>query len=284
MNSKPLISVIMPVYNCERTIAVAIDSIVNQTYKNLEIIVVNDASTDNTKNVVEAMAQKDGRITLVDAEDDPDRFDMKLNRNVNAGWSARNTGFRHARGELITLQDADDASLLNRIEAQYDLFVKYNAIHATIDWVQFDEKYLGRQLDPSSYLNNMQLLKPQELYAMSQRSKGLIAKISPSLNRAIPFHMKRKRVINKLFFGSLENYPGQGNCPLFKRELIEKVQFRKLADRVWPSFMGRGADKDFNFQVAETFQNSCVFFIPLYMWRVKDQNPRYPGSIDRFIR
>ncbi len=54
---------------------------------------------------------------------------------------------------------------------------------------------------------------------------------------------------------------------MFKREVMEKVQFRKLKDRVWPSFMGRGADRDFNFQVAETFKNSYYFPIALYLWR-----------------
>lgn len=277
--NRPLISVIIPAYNSADTIVVAVDSIANQTYRNLEIIVVDDASTDNTKKIVEELARADSRIKLVVAENDPDRFDPKLNRNVNAGWSARNTGLRHARGELLTFQDADDASLPNRIAVQYELLEKYNAAHLCIDWVKFDEKYLGKEFDVSVYLDNPRMLNPDELYAMSQRSKGFIAKISPALNRAIPFHLKRKRIINKLFFGSLENYPGQGNCPLFTREVIEKVQFRKLKDRVWPSFMGRGADKDFNFQVAETFKNSYVFFIPLYMWRVKDQNPRYPEGL-----
>ncbi len=117
--SKPLISVIIPVYNCEKTVAIAINSIANQTYKNLEIIVIDDASADNTKNIVKAIASKDNRIKLVEGEDDPYRFDTKLNRNVNAGFSARNAGFREAQGELITFQDADDASFLNRIEVQY---------------------------------------------------------------------------------------------------------------------------------------------------------------------
>lgn len=281
--ANPLISVIIPVYNCEDTIAVAIDSIVKQTYENLEIIVVNDASTDKTKSIVAAMAHQDSRIKLVEVEDDPNRFDAKLGRNINAGYSARNKGLGHAHGELITFQDADDASLLNRIEVQYDLLTKYKATHVAVDWVQFTERYLNKKLDASSFLQNPKMLGPKEIYSRSQRSKGLVAKISPVLNRAIPFHLKRKRIINKLFFGSLENYPIQGNCPLFRREVIQKVTLRKLADRIWPSFMGRGADKDFNFQIAETFQNSYAFFIPLYMWRVKDQNPAYAHGIDRFI-
>ncbi|GEM_PF-642429 len=279
MSTHPLISVIMPVYNCEKTVAIAIGSILNQTYRNTELIVVNDSSTDQTRNIIEELAKNDDRIRLFDNESDPNRFDVKLNRNVNAGYSARNLGFKHAKGELITFQDADDASLLNRLEIQYDLLIKSNSIHVTLDWFKFDETKLGRKLNTAKYSDRIESLGPDELYTMSQRSKGLVAKISKQINRAVPFHWKRMRVINKLFFGSLENYPGAGNSPLFKREVIEKVQFRKLEDRIWPSFMGRGADKDFNFQVAETFRNSHFFAIPLYMWRVPKQNDKYVDTV-----
>lgn len=284
MKNEPLISVIIPVYNCEKTIETAIDSIVNQTYKNIEIIVVDDNSTDNTYKLVEKLTNE--KIKLIKSPVDLYRFDKKLNRNINAGYLARNTGFKYARGEYITFQDADDASLLNRIEVQYELLIKHEATHITTDWIQFDEKYIGKKLDVSSYIKNnkMKMLEPKEIYKMSQRSKGFIAKISYTLNKLIPFHLKRKRIINKIFFGSLENYPGITGIPLFRRDVIDKVLFRKLTCRVWPSFMGRGADKDFNFQVAETFKNSYVFFIPLYMWRVKNQNQKYKNyNIDKFI-
>lgn len=278
MTNQPLISVVIPAYNCERTIKIAINSILNQTYKNLEIIVVDDNSTDNTYKVVEKST--DGRIKLLKSPIDSYRFDKKLNRNINAGYLARNTGFKYAQGEFITFQDADDASLLNRIEVQYKLLKRYNSTHVTLDWIQFDEKYINKKLDPLLYT---EMLNSKELYKMSQRSKGLIAKISKTLNKIIPFHFKRKRGVNKLFFGSLENYPGIGNSPLFRQEVIKKVQFRKLKGRIWPSFMGRGADKDFNFQVAETFRNSHVFFIPLYMWRVRSQNQRYAKNFNKSI-
>ena len=64
--NKPLISIIIPVYNCEKTIETAIDSIINQTYKNLEIIVVDDNSTDNTYEIVTGL--KDERIKLIEKE------------------------------------------------------------------------------------------------------------------------------------------------------------------------------------------------------------------------
>ena len=281
---QPLISVIIPAYNCEKTIGLALQSILDQTYKNIEIIVVDDKSTDTTKEVVSKIISKHPHIKLLDGQNDPYRFDAKLNRNVNAGWSARNTGLAHAKGDYITFQDADDVSLLNRIEIQYDLLEKHNSTHICIDWVKFDDIYIGKKLDTKKYpFDICPHIGPKELFAMSQRAKGLVAHISTKLNSLIPFHIKRKRVINKFFFGSLENYPGPGNSPLFKREVIDKVQFRPLAERVWPSFMGRGADRDFNFQVAETFKNSHMFFIPLYAWRVPQQNPRYPEGAETYI-
>ena len=280
---KPLISVVIPVHNCENTIGDAVASILNQTYPNLEVIIANDNSTDGTKDILERLAESNHKLKIVDVPDDPGRFDPKTKRNINAGYSARNEAFKYTRGEYITFQDADDTSFLNRIEVQYDLLTKYGSTHLTIDWVRFDEKYIGKKLNVSTFPNDFKMLSPKELYKMSQRSKGLVAKISTVVNEAVPFSLKRKKIINKLFFGSLENYPGQGNSPLFKREVADKISFRKLSERIWPSFMGRGADKDFNFQVAETFKNSHVLFIPLYMWRVKDQNERYPDGIGEFL-
>lgn len=280
---KPLISVVMPAYNCEKTIETAIRSMLDQTYPNIEVVVVDDASTDGTRAVVQKIAAAEPRVRLFQGDEDPHRFDAKLGRNVNAGWSARNTGLRHAKGDIITFQDADDASLLNRIEVQHDLLVKYGSTHLCIDWVKFEDRYVGKRLDAGRYLAKPEIVGPEDLYRMSQRSKGLIAKISPALNAAIPFHIKRLRGINKLFFGTLENYPGPGNSPMFKREILDKVKFRPLEERIWPSFMGRGADKDFNFQVAETFKNSHVVFAPLYLWRVPGQNPRYESGIDEVI-
>jgi glycosyltransferase involved in cell wall biosynthesis len=284
--NQPLISVIIPAFNVEETIAIAISSIQNQTYKNLEIIVVDDASTDNTKKVVQELIKNDSRIILIDSENDPYKFDPKLNRNINAGWSARNTGFKIAHGEYITFQDADDASIKNRIEIQYNLLKKYNAIHVTLDWFKFDQKYLDRQIDYDKFENEfLKVFKnPNDLFRMARKTIGLIPWIGGALNSLIPFHFKRLKIINKLFWGSLASYPGTGNSPLFTKEVIKKVQFRPLKYRVWPSFMGRGADRDFNFNVAYTFKNSYVFFIPAYMWRMSKENERYSGNIEKYLK
>ena len=272
--NKPLISVIIPAHNSESTIGVAIDSMLTQTYPNLEIIVVDDNSTDNTEKVVREYETQNKKIQYYKLPyDDPNRVN-KRGRNVNAGYLARNYGFEKAHGEWITFQDADDASLVNRIEAQYNLAIEYGASHVCIQWQQFKEELLGKRLDIGKIFQeegNM-VITNKEIIALAKKTKGVIIPFLGKLNSLIPFEWKRMRVINKFFFRSLDSYPGSGNSPLFKKEIVEKVRFRPVNERVWPSFTGRGADRDFNFQVAETFGNNISFKLPLYLWRVGQEN------------
>ena len=123
----PLISVIIPTHNSTKTIAEAVNSIINQTYKNIEIIIVDDNSSDNTKGIISKIQKEnpDKKIFYHSLPfDDPNRF-SKTGRNINAGYSARNYGLEKAKGDWITFQDADDVSFLNRIEWQYKFAQKY---------------------------------------------------------------------------------------------------------------------------------------------------------------
>ena len=261
---KPLISVIIPTHNNADTIGVALRSILDQTITDIEVLLVDDSSTDDTLAVAQRETKGDTRVKFLTAPDDPHRYDIKLKRNVNAGWSARNAGLSVAQGAYITFQDGDDASLLNRLEIQLALLQKCNAAHITTNYKTLDFSLLGTTYDEPFV--TQATMGPKEIINLARKTKGFIPTLYPKLNCIIPFHYKRLRFIHKLFFGSLDPYPGAGNSPFFKKEVAEKVQFRPLPQRIWPSFMGRGADRDFNFQVAETFGNSYFFDIPLYLW------------------
>ncbi len=89
------VSIIVPVYNVEKYLRQCLDSIVNQSLKEIEIICVNDGSTDNSQQILEGYAQKDKRIKIIN----------KKNLGV---WSARNTGMEYATGEYIGFVDSDD--------------------------------------------------------------------------------------------------------------------------------------------------------------------------------
>lgn len=91
-----LISIVMPVYNSSQFLENSIESVLNQTYKNIELIVVDDKSTDNSLEIIENFAKKDKRIKV-------------LKHNNNCGLAAtRNTGIENASGKYITFIDSDD--------------------------------------------------------------------------------------------------------------------------------------------------------------------------------
>ncbi|TSD03475.1 MAG: family 2 glycosyl transferase [Parcubacteria group bacterium Athens0714_16] len=260
--NKPLISVIIPTHNNSSTLREAINSIINQTYKNLEIIIINDNSSDNTFDIAREFEKKDSRIKIYYLPfDDPNRVNKK-GRNINAGYMARNYGFEKCNGEWITFQDGDDISLPNRIEIQYKLTQKYDSNHVCINWKKEYREENKIDLDDKT-----KLINNASLYNLSQKTKGLMYKLFGKLNSHISFHIKTMRILNKLFFGSLEPYPLCGSVPMVKKEITDKIKFRQLNDRVWPSFTGRGADRDFNFAIAEKYKKSICFDTHLYIWR-----------------
>lgn len=102
----PVISVIMPVYNSSRFLRTAIDSILNQTFRDFEFLIFNDGSTDNSKAII--LSYQDKRIKFYDDD-------------VNLGYTTRlNCGLNIAQGQYVARMDSDDISLPARFEQQYN--------------------------------------------------------------------------------------------------------------------------------------------------------------------
>ncbi|MDM0492054.1 glycosyltransferase family 2 protein [Clostridium perfringens] len=98
------VSFLMTVYNAEESISEVIDNILNQTYCNFELIIVNDGSTDNSFNIINSYAKKDKRIVFI-------------NRNKNKGRVySLNEGLNKCTTEYIFINDSDDVSTINRVE------------------------------------------------------------------------------------------------------------------------------------------------------------------------
>ena len=111
-----LITIIINVYNGENFIKKCLESVINQTYKNLEILIINDGSTDNTLRICESY--EDERIRIINQE--------------NMGLSlARNVGIDEAKGEYLYFIDCDDFVEYDVIEYLYNLCKKYNTLMAT---------------------------------------------------------------------------------------------------------------------------------------------------------
>lgn len=106
--NKPLVSVLMTAYNAEKFVGLAIESILKQTYKNFEFIIIEDCSKDNTWEIILKYAKKDERINAI-----------KNEKNLNAGGSS-NKGLSICNGKYIVRMDADDWSFPDRLRKQVE--------------------------------------------------------------------------------------------------------------------------------------------------------------------
>lgn len=121
------VSVIVPVYNAAKYLPQCLDSICNQTLQNIEIICVDDGSTDNSLEILERYAEKDSR------------FQLLQQKNAGAGV-ARNTGLNFAQGEYLSFLDADDFFELNMLEKAYLQCEKDGADFCVFRADQYDQE------------------------------------------------------------------------------------------------------------------------------------------------
>lgn len=124
MDNKSLISVIVPIYNVEKYLLRCVDSIVNQTYKNLEIILVDDGSPDNCPKICDEFAYKDSRIKVI--------------HKKNGGLSdARNAGMNIASGECIVFVDSDDYIDCDMVSKMYNVMMQdgSDVVSCGVKWV-----------------------------------------------------------------------------------------------------------------------------------------------------
>ena len=115
----PFFSVVIPTYNREAVIGQAIQSVIDQTYVNFEVLIVDDGSKDNTKKVVEKMSESDSRIKYI-YQDNAERS------------AARNTGIARAKGRYICFLDSDDLFLSNHLQCFFDFLERSNFPNALV--------------------------------------------------------------------------------------------------------------------------------------------------------
>lgn len=119
-----LVSVIIPTYNREKVIKRSIDSVLNQTINNLEVIIVDDRSTDNTKEIIEEYQKKDNRLKYI------------VNENSKGPAGARNMGLKVACGKYIAFLDSDDEWEKFHIEESLNLIKKTNSTASFAYWFE----------------------------------------------------------------------------------------------------------------------------------------------------
>lgn len=139
--NEPLVSVVMPIYNAQRYLTQAIDSILSQTLKNFELILVNDASTDKTLYIINKFKSKDNRIRLIN-----NKKNLQMAESLNLAIDL-------AKSDLIARMDQDDISLPNRLEVQHAFMQSHpNVAIVGNDIIIIDEhdKVTGKRTYPIS--------------------------------------------------------------------------------------------------------------------------------------
>lgn len=154
------VSIVIPVYNLETFIEKCLDSLINQTYKDLEIIIIDDGSTDNTISIINKYVEKDNRFFL-----------YKINHHGAA--SARKIGIRHASGPYITFVDGDDFLEIDAIEILMNelikndcdiVIAKHNKIFLNNSPYKMQSDYPFQVIDQLSFSNFINLKKDYTLW------------------------------------------------------------------------------------------------------------------------
>lgn len=149
-----LISVIVPVYNVEKYVEICIKSIINQSYRNLEIILIDDGSTDNSGKICDKLSKKDDRVIVKHQQ----------NQGVS---SARNLGLKLAHGDYISMVDADDILEENMYQEMMNNMIKYDSDVCICNFWYLNNESLKKNeinlsktlMDNKDFLKNMCLLK-----------------------------------------------------------------------------------------------------------------------------
>lgn len=142
----PKISVIMPIYNCDKYLAAAVESILLQTFTDFELILVNDASTDDTLKIAQEYAKRDSRIKIINNK-----------KNLNIAGSL-NKGIEAAKAKIIARMDGDDISLPTRFQKQYELLtIREDVAVVGCNMLIMDSE--GHEYDKRAYASDSFTLK-----------------------------------------------------------------------------------------------------------------------------
>ena len=146
----PLISVIIPVYNVELYVKKAINSILNQTYSNLQIIIIDDCSTDRTYEIVQNISKLDSRVLIL-----RNKINSKIVKTLNYG-------LEYARGEYIARMDGDDICSADRIEKQYSFLInnpEYSLVGNHVYTINENDEKIGHVKFPTDFLTIKKTIK-----------------------------------------------------------------------------------------------------------------------------
>lgn len=245
----PKITVLLPVYNGQKTIAKAVESILNQTFSQFELLIIDDGSTDNTVHVIESFSD--------------DRLNVHKIRENGGIARALNFGLKLAKSPFIARMDADDISLPARLEKQYQYIVENPSCGVISSLVE----YKGNRTKQQGYAHYVKqinkIVTPEDL-----RNKRF--QESPIAHPSVMF---RKELVEQ--FGGYSEASIPEDYELWLRWMHQGVQFNKLEDNllIWNDLPSRISRSSLVYS-DEKFYKLKAFYLAKQLQKTNDSLPK----------
>jgi glycosyltransferase involved in cell wall biosynthesis len=245
----PEVSVILPFYNAETTLTSAIESILSQTFRDYELLLIDNNSSDKSSSIAQNFAKKDSRVKLL--------HEMKT-----GVANAMNCGLENARGQFIARMDADDVSLPERFEKQ----VNYLKVNPEIGLVGCEVKYIAHEKNTTGFKRFVNWVN--SFHTPEEIGQNRFVEI-PVVNPTILF---RKEIYEKRGGCLQGDFPEDYEMQL--RYLEAGVKMAKLPERLleWHDYSTRLTRTDERYSTEAFFRTKAVYF---KKWSEK-HNPFHP--------
>ncbi len=260
-----LVSAIIPTHNRSKLLQRAINSVLSQTYKNFEIIIIDDGSNDNTQNICQKFIDENENIRYI------------RNENSAGGAEARNIGMRQAKGEIITFLDDDDEWLPQKLEKQIEIFKQnpeVGIVGTNYFWIDVEKNHIKKiKLPQKQSLKTLLLENTLGSFSFNAIQKRLFEKyggIRPDMKSSQDWHFwlklapNTKILITDNYLVKYYNYSGDPNR-------ISSSTDRAIESRK---------------KVLHDYQNQMSFFVNLKhkLWIWQRRNYIYKKTNSKFIK